>query len=671
MSLFRLSRGVWLIASSARQTYEAGLQPNFYLVELNAYPVTIFYTKLHGANRYFQASGIIMLTKINQLFVLCSFLALLNILAAKPANAEISDLCQPGYPGHGSVWLAQGYLVPKGIASVNLDTGNVSLITQSPLVLKGDGSYDELNSVTSDPVNTLTYYTRNARSFTNRSLYAYDWVADVHMLVEEDVLTLIGYPFDPPVIGYNTTFEDQTPWGIGSAASSLIRTPEGIKLYLGIERAMNPHLLNQTTKTRRTMIIEFEVADDGKSLTSGRIIADLGAYNPPPSRSDPRDYGDILITPGDGLFAIVGNHFLFPDTLTTVPAAYVPTPYDPSFVTDLYFNAVGNDPSEWFFGAYGQAARGWDNKYWLIDALVDFGDAEIFEDNIYVSFAQSWDDNGLNPSTFRELRLDDGSPFPGLSINDAGDCVPATGQIGVLVWFDDNRDGIFDAGEWGVPDLVTELFADTNGNGILDEGDILLTTTTTADGGLYLFNNLPPGNYVVKVNTTADIATTGATIIEDGHTLFSNLGIGEFDTTVNFGFAFLTPTGVRTPGFWKNHPGDWPVEEITIGDQTYSKTQAIEIMKRATKRNLWTVMFMHVVSAELNLLAGVLEYCGSEVDDVVQWVDDGKDWLAANRDSQPIPANHDAWTDEAESIKDSLDAFNNGELGLNCAPASD
>jgi len=86
---------------------------------------------------------------------------------------------------------------------------------------------------------------------------------------------------------------------------------------------------------------------------------------------------------------------------------------------------------------------------------------------------------------------------------------------------------------------------------------------------------------------------------------------------------------------------------------------------------MWTIMFMHVVSAELNLLAGVLADCGSDVDDVVQLIMDGKDWLAANEDLQPIPADSGTWTEDAESIKNTLDAFNNGELSLACAPAND
>jgi hypothetical protein len=94
-------------------------------------------------------------------------------------------------------------------------------------------------------------------------------------------------------------------------------------------------------------------------------------------------------------------------------------------------------------------------------------------------------------------------------------------------------------------------------------------------------------------------------------------------------------------------------------------------MKKATQRNMWNVMFMHVVSAELNLLNGVLADCGSDVDEIAQLITDGKEWLAENQDKQPVRASVDAWTSDAELIKNTLDAFNNGELSLACAPHND
>ncbi len=39
----------------------------------------------------------------------------------------------------------------------------------------------------------------------------------------------------------------------------------------------------------------------------------------------------------------------------------------------------------------------------------------------------------------------------------------------------------------------------------------------------------------------------------------------------------------RTPGFWKNHPDDWPVNMITIGGVKYTKDQAIQIMQTPGK----------------------------------------------------------------------------------------
>ena len=66
---------------------------------------------------------------------------------------------------------------------------------------------------------------------------------------------------------------------------------------------------------------------------------------------------------------------------------------------------------------------------------------------------------------------------------DAG-LVTALDRIGDHVWIDANRDGIQDAGEKGVPDVVLAL-----------QGTDL--TTKTHEDGRYLFANLPDGTYAV------------------------------------------------------------------------------------------------------------------------------------------------------------------------------
>jgi hypothetical protein len=56
------------------------------------------------------------------------------------------------------------------------------------------------------------------------------------------------------------------------------------------------------------------------------------------------------------------------------------------------------------------------------------------------------------------------------------------------VWHDQNRDGIQDPGEPGVPGVTVTLY-DSTGTPI--------TTTTTDTTGYYIFPNLQPGTYFV------------------------------------------------------------------------------------------------------------------------------------------------------------------------------
>ena len=77
------------------------------------------------------------------------------------------------------------------------------------------------------------------------------------------------------------------------------------------------------------------------------------------------------------------------------------------------------------------------------------------------------------------------------------------GAIGDTVFWDLGRDGDQDYNDPGVPGVEVRLYADVNGNRIYDFGETLLASTTTDVNGLYLFDQLPPGNYAVRVVTTS------------------------------------------------------------------------------------------------------------------------------------------------------------------------
>ena len=53
-----------------------------------------------------------------------------------------------------------------------------------------------------------------------------------------------------------------------------------------------------------------------------------------------------------------------------------------------------------------------------------------------------------------------------------------------------------------------------------------------------------------------------------------------------------------------NHPEAWPVNSITIGGVTYTKTQAIAILKHSTKTDVTYIMAQALIAAKLNVLIG-------------------------------------------------------------------
>ena len=83
-------------------------------------------------------------------------------------------------------------------------------------------------------------------------------------------------------------------------------------------------------------------------------------------------------------------------------------------------------------------------------------------------------------------------------------------RLGNLVWKDFDNNGRKDANEPGVNGVIVELLRDANGDGKLDPPELTaVATRTTAGGGLYLFDNLAPGKYAVRLPAT-NFQTNGA-----------------------------------------------------------------------------------------------------------------------------------------------------------------
>jgi uncharacterized repeat protein (TIGR01451 family) len=134
---------------------------------------------------------------------------------------------------------------------------------------------------------------------------------------------------------------------------------------------------------------------------------------------------------------------------------------------------------------------------------------------------------------------------------DAGFTPPAV-SLGNYVWFDDNHDGIQDSSEDPVPG-VTVTLTDADGNAVVDnQGNTVAPAVTDADG-LYLFSDLPPGDYtVVFSDLPADTAITltgaGSDTAADSNGLTASTSLpndGDEDLTLDLGLVRLAGIGDR------------------------------------------------------------------------------------------------------------------------------
>ena len=118
-----------------------------------------------------------------------------------------------------------------------------------------------------------------------------------------------------------------------------------------------------------------------------------------------------------------------------------------------------------------------------------------------------------------------------------------------------------------------------------------------------------------------------------------------------------TPVGnscTYTQGYWKNHAEDWPVDEVVLGSITYSKAEALTILKTPTRGNATYILAHQLIAAKLNVANGA---DGSAVADTIT---DADAWLTQYPVGSNVPRDDRQAAIEMANI---LDAFNNGNIG--------
>ncbi len=291
--------------------------------------------------------------------------------------------------------------------------------------------------------------------------------------------------------------------------------------------------------------------DEGETGVNG-VTVKLYEAGPDGQPGTPDDYLIATNVTGDNMEGAPG-YYLFPElipgnyfTQFTLPAGYYFTPgigSDPATNSDVN-TATGRTPATqivlaekdttWDAGIY-RADASYGNRVWLDsdrDGVQDAGENGVADVRVLLFSGKTVIDStltdadglyqfsNLHPgSYYAQFRLPDGYLFsPANSAADDSldsDANPAIGRtdsttlvasekdptwdagiylkpatIGDHVWIDNNRNGLQDAGEPGMPGIVVSL---------LDANGAVVAVDTTDSNGNYLFDDLTPGDYSIRI----------------------------------------------------------------------------------------------------------------------------------------------------------------------------
>jgi hypothetical protein len=108
-------------------------------------------------------------------------------------------------------------------------------------------------------------------------------------------------------------------------------------------------------------------------------------------------------------------------------------------------------------------------------------------------------------------------------------------------------------------------------------------------------------------------------------------------------------------GFWRHHPDDWPVENLTVGGIVYTKAEAIMIMNTPGAGDKTYDLFRQLAATMLNLL------CGCNPDCIQEIVGLADAWLVSYPVGCGVHANSPAWK-LAKPWFELLGQYNDGML---------
>ncbi len=299
---------------------------------------------------------------------------------------------------------------------------------------------------------------------------------------------------------------------------------------------------------------------------------------------------------------------------------------------------------------------------------------EVYDTFIWAAFPN--DNFGLSGNLFTGM-LNEG--YNKTLIQFTLPVVEETGSVGDLVWCDDG-DGIQEDGELGLGDITVKL------KNCADSA--LVATEVTDSTGHYLFENVVPGDYFLSFDLPEGLSFAPKDQSDnDCHDsdVYPTAGITDCFTLDTAAVALCWDAGIicetpppdsgctRTIGYWKNHAGFGPQEDVVtpllpiwLGtadeDESIlvnSAQVAYDILTQhvyGEPSNGITKLYAQLLAAKLNIAAGA---SGGAVGEAIG---DANEFLAAH--------SWESWAsltrDQKNMVlqwKDQFDMYNNGWIG--------
>jgi hypothetical protein len=183
------------------------------------------------------------------------------------------------------------------------------------------------------------------------------------------------------------------------------------------------------------------------------------------------------------------------------------------------------------------------------------------------------------------------------------------------------------------------------------------------NGFRVLFNNVVVFENLNAISgfgtfTFSHLQATGSTTTVE----FQGRNVSYFDYLDDVSVISESPPTpcVRGQGYWKNHPDEWPVIQLLLGNNAYDKEQLLSILHQPVRGNGLVLLAHQLIAAKLNIANGADTSC------IEQTLADA-DALIGDLLVPPIGDGY-LRPGDVSALADILDDYNEGAL---CAPSCD